>query len=184
MGKKKLGKSGTRKDSATVTGDDASFAQLFGDAKPLSSAPTRITPKSKPSPEGLTTQEAPRISFQRFDRGETHAGLVAGIDRGHLKKLRAGEFPYAKSIDLHRLTLQEAEALVLSSVQQGWDQKKRCLLVVHGRGQHSEGDAVLRGALPNWLTHPKIGKLILAFCSALPKHGGAGASYILLRRNR
>ena len=59
----------------------------------------------------------------------------------------------------------------------------RCLLVVHGRGLHSEGGAVLRESLPNWLAETPIGPEVLAFTSAAERDGGAGATYVLLRRS-
>ena len=36
------------------------------------------------------------------------------------------------------------------------------------------------------MTRPKkeIKRVVLAFCTALPKHGGAGALYVLLRQYR
>ena len=60
---------------------------------------------------------------------------------------------------------------------------KRCVLLVHGRGLHSPDQLpVLKEALLGWLAGGRFGRLVLAFCSARPADGGAGALYVLLRR--
>ncbi len=38
--------------------------------------------------------------------------------------------------------------------------------------------------LPGWLNAPDLRRLILAYCHAQPQHGGSGAVYILLKRER
>ena len=60
----------------------------------------------------------------------------------------------------------------------------RCVRVVHGRGLHSDGGAVLKGGVVEWLTTAPPLSLVLAFASAQPRDGGPGASYVLLRRAR
>jgi len=60
---------------------------------------------------------------------------------------------------------------------------KRCVLVVHGRGLHSKDQRpVLKEAVVNWLGRTGLRKQVLAFCTARPYDGGAGALYVLLRR--
>jgi DNA-nicking Smr family endonuclease len=60
----------------------------------------------------------------------------------------------------------------------------RCVLVIHGRGRHSETEPILKEALLDWLAEPPVGSLVLAFSSALGRDGGVGATYVLLRRER
>jgi len=43
---------------------------------------------------------------------------------------------------------------------------------------------VLRERLQAWLTRDPFKRIVLAFCTALPKHGGAGALYVLLRKRK
>jgi len=43
---------------------------------------------------------------------------------------------------------------------------------------------VLKERLKSWLAHGTIGKVVLAFATARPCDGGAGALYVLLRRDR
>jgi DNA-nicking Smr family endonuclease len=58
------------------------------------------------------------------------------------------------------------------------------LLIVTGKGARGGGEGVLRQALPRWLNMPDLRERVLAFASAHPRHGGAGAFYILLKRRR
>jgi DNA-nicking Smr family endonuclease len=58
------------------------------------------------------------------------------------------------------------------------------VLVVHGRGQHSEAAPVLRNELPGWLQERPLATLVMAFCTAPPSRGGSGALLVLLRRAR
>jgi DNA-nicking Smr family endonuclease len=54
--------------------------------------------------------------------------------------------------------------------------------VIHGRGQHSAAEPVLKRQLPDWLTAPPLAAHVLAFSPAPTRLGGAGATLVLLRR--
>jgi DNA-nicking Smr family endonuclease len=43
---------------------------------------------------------------------------------------------------------------------------------------------VLRDGLVEWLSQPALRDKVLAFAGALPRDGGEGATYLLLRRRR
>ena len=59
-----------------------------------------------------------------------------------------------------------------------------CVLIIHGQGQHSAtGEAVLREALPGWLTQGTATRHVLAFSPAPDRLGGNGATLVLLRRS-
>ena len=61
----------------------------------------------------------------------------------------------------------------------------RCLLIVHGRGLNSKDRTpVLKERLKTWLSRGRASHLVLAFATARPHDGGAGALYVLLRRDR
>ena len=59
------------------------------------------------------------------------------------------------------------------------------MLIVHGRGLNSKDQVpVLKTRLAQWLARGSWARLVLAFTSARPCDGGAGALYVLLRRQR
>ena len=87
------------------------------------------------------------------------------------------------SLDLHGLTQEVAHAALIRFVNGSAQLGRRCLLVVTGKGNR-EGAGILRTQVPRWLNEPALRSLILAFAYAQPKHGGEGALYVLLKRQR
>ena len=122
--------------------------------------------------------------FAVSQRGEGVEGLAKGVDRRHLERLRRGEPEPAFELDLHGLVAAEARRSLRAAVLEAHEEGARTLLVVHGRGRGSEAGPVLREGLATWLSAPPVGRLVMAFTPARPADGGAGASYVLLRRNR
>ena len=110
-------------------------------------------------------------------------GSVRGLSRKLMKALKKGAFPVQDYVDLHGLTRKEAEVRVRDFLLQSSRRGLRCVLIVHGRGLNSEDSlAVLKANLPTWLTRGPARKIVLAFATARPYDGGAGAVYVLLRK--
>ncbi len=128
----------------------------------------------------LVSGDAP---FDLSDSDEYIEGRVAGLDHGVVRKLRRGEFAVQGHVDLHGLTREEAKQAVDAFLRKSRQAGKRCVLVVHGRGLHSKDQLpVLKDALRAWLGSARFGRHVLAFATARPVDGGAGAIYVLLRR--
>lgn len=123
-----------------------------------------------------------------FDISETREyieGAVVGLDPRLVRRLRRGDFAWQTHLDLHGMTAPDAriavEQLVVASVRDG----HRCVLIVHGRGLNSKDQVpVLKEHMKSWLARGRIGRHVLAFTSARAWDGGAGALYVLLRRDR
>ncbi len=128
----------------------------------------------------LVNGDAP---FDVADTDEFIEGRVAGLDQAVVRKLRRGEFAVQGHVDLHGMTREEAKGAVERFLRQARNAGKRCVLVVHGRGLHSKDQLpVLKDALRTWLSTARFARHVLAFASARPVDGGAGAVYVLLRR--
>jgi DNA-nicking Smr family endonuclease len=122
-------------------------------------------------------------AFDLADSDEYIEGLAPGIDRRLLRKLRKGDYALQGHLDLHGLVAEEAHAAVDRFIEAALSEGKRCVLVIHGRGLNSkEGIPVLKERLKVWLTRGRISRRVLAFATARPADGGAGAIYVLLRR--
>jgi DNA-nicking Smr family endonuclease len=81
------------------------------------------------------------------------------------------------------MTRDEAKAAVDAYLKQSRQAGKRCVLLVHGRGIHSKDQVpILKEALKSWFATARFGRHVLAFATARPSDGGAGALYVLLRR--
>jgi len=110
-------------------------------------------------------------------------GSVTGFSQKLMQQLKKGKFPVQDYVDLHGLTKQAAEARVRDFLIQSYRLGLRCVLIVHGRGLNSEDHIpVLKERLPVWLNRSPINKIVLAFSTARPYDGGAGAVYALLKR--
>jgi DNA-nicking Smr family endonuclease len=100
-----------------------------------------------------------------------------------LRKLRRGLFPIDARLDLHGLRREDAEAALERFLREKRARGERCLLVVHGKGQHSPGGlGVLRGEIAAWLSQGRTSVYVSAFATAGREDGGEGAVYVLLVR--
>jgi DNA-nicking Smr family endonuclease len=116
--------------------------------------------------------------------GEQMTGLAKGADGRELSALRRGTPAPRRQIDLHGYTGDEARAEVRRFLGRALDAGLDCVSIVHGRGKGSEEGPVLKRALPGWLAEPPHGAGVLAFTTAPPRMGGAGATLVLLRAKR
>jgi DNA-nicking Smr family endonuclease len=104
------------------------------------------------------------------------------LDKRTADKLRKGKYPIAKRIDLHGMTQDQAFHAILHELTHAYHHQKRCVLVITGKGK--EGEGVLKRMLPVWLNHATLRPLIAACSDAASGHGGSGAAYVLLKRER
>ena len=122
----------------------------------------------------------------KFDISESDEfieGCVEGLDRRILKRLRTGDYAIGTHLDLHGLTREDAFREVDRFIERARLGRHRCVLIVHGRGLNSKDNIpVLKKLLRKWLQRGRISRSVLAFCTAQPHDGGAGAVYVLLRR--
>jgi len=121
-------------------------------------------------------------AFELWDQDEFIEGTPGTQDPRVLAALRAGELSVQGYVDLHGLVVDEARAQLADFFRSARQCGLRCVLVVHGRGLHSkDGVAVLKERLTTWLTHGRLARQVLAWCTARRHDGGAGALYVLLR---
>jgi DNA-nicking Smr family endonuclease len=174
--------------------DVALFLKAAAGAVPLKAGPARVIVQQKgrlPDPKAEDREVAAElgaivrgeIRFRLEDTVEFIEGAVDDLDKRTRLRLRRGEFSVQGHVDLHGLRREEAHAEVDRFVQEQHRLGRRCVLIVHGRGLNSKDhEPILKEQIGRWLTRGAAGKLVLAFCSARPCDGGAGAVYVLLRR--
>ncbi len=175
--------------------DEELWAHEVAGARPLEGRDQRVGPRAPRSGpeefhhpdletlrelEALVSGDAP---FDIADTDEYVEGHVSGLDPEVVRKLRRGEYSVQGHFDLHGLTREEARREVDLFLKESRRRGRRCVLLVHGRGLHSEKQVpVLKEALRTWLATARFGRHVLAFATARPQDGGAGALYVLLRR--
>jgi DNA-nicking Smr family endonuclease len=113
------------------------------------------------------------------------------MDRKNFQRLVKGQLEIDGTLDLHGLTADQAKVRLLAYVGQSHAMGCRLILVITGKGKHKGYDefhrpvnGVLRQSLPDWLRGPTLANKVLQVSQAQPKHGGAGAYYVYLRRAR
>jgi DNA-nicking Smr family endonuclease len=86
-------------------------------------------------------------------------------------------------LDLHGLGAEDARTKMLEFLKTQRTRGERCVLVIHGKGEHSErGNGVLRGEISAWLSQGRAREHVAAFATAREEDGGEGAVYVALRR--
>lgn len=102
------------------------------------------------------------------------------------RQLRGGRLQPDMTIDLHGHSLASAHVQLARALDQASAVGARVLLVVAGkvRGPDEAPRGAIRRELASWLSHSSHASRIMAVRNAHPRHGGAGAVYILLKKPR
>lgn len=98
------------------------------------------------------------------------------------QRLHRGDFSIQAHINLHGLRVADAKVEFERFLKDSITKGKRGVLVVHGRGLSSPDQPVLKTKVIEWLTRGPWRKWVIAFSSARSFDGGAGATYVLLRK--
>lgn len=173
------------------------WARLTASANPLTGEtrnrhlPTRAEKKPSPAKTAphLKTKSTPPAHSPSEPRTPSIAPPVGrkptpqdDLQLRTRRRLSRGTIALDGKIDLHGLTLTEAEAALAGFVKRAQSQHQIWLLVVTGKGARGEGK--LRRALPEWLDRGALAGRVVEYGPAAPNHGGGGAFYLRLRRRK
>lgn len=166
----------------------------MSDAKPLKSDKRATQPENKARSGVRVSRNKAReepLHPRAADSGLPFAGADGGdesmrfsrpsVGRRTMRKLARGGYRIEAEIDLHGMTVAEAEPRLADFVAGCTAQGRECIRIVHGKGLGSgaRGPVLKRSVsrcLRQWDT-------VLAFAPAQQADGGTGAVYVLLRRN-
>lgn len=180
-------------DSPAAPADESDmFAQAMTGVSPVRAGGRDLAPAPPPSSllrakrkEALENMLDEKTEFAIEYSEEFIEGRVLGLDPLVIGKLRTGQFSREGHLDLHGLNVEQAYASLACFLKESYQSGKRHLLLITGRGRNSPGGApVLRERVQAWLTRDPFKRVVLAFCSAQPRDGGAGAVYLLLRKRK
>jgi len=97
-----------------------------------------------------------------------------------------------KSIDLHGYTLDEANKKVESFLVDCFDQKVSKVIIVTGKGLHSQNDkdpyiskkfGILKNSVPDFIkSNPSLMAKVKSITDAEIADGGSGALYVFLKK--
>jgi len=176
----------------TVTEDEARlWRRVVADVSPMPGAAAAAAPE-----EAGREARGPRL------RGPERRSAPAAppappssayVDKGLERRLRRGREAVDRRIDLHGMTQDEAFDHLVRRLGAAAGAGERCVLVITGKGAGGEGDpadplapgrGVLRRRFQDWAALPPLSGVVRAIREAHPRHGGAGAFYVFLRRPR
>ncbi len=173
-------------DEGIFTQAMAGVQNLNGSGRAVPLLPPAPKPALKPKPvHPLQDFLDGKIEFSLEYTEEYLEGHVKGLDSQVINKMKAGAYSFEAHMDLHGLNAAQAWEALVGFFRSSYHKGHRCVLVVPGRGLNSPGGTgILRERLQTWFTKEPFKYVILAFSTALPKHGGAGALYVLLRKQK
>ena len=150
-----------------------------------------VTPMHGPLPEATPAPEAPAKPVAKVQmRPKTAAPSAKSVpgttlDGSWDKKLARGLVQPDRSLDLHGHNLSTAWALLDRKLGEAVADGARVLLLITGKPPSDKsGRGTIRAAVGDWLAASPYAGDIAAVRNASPRHGGAGALYIVLRRRR
>lgn len=127
---------------------------------------------------------APNISDQLSDRP-----LL--MDHKSFGKMKRGKLVPQSRMDLHGMTLDQAHPALVGFVMGAYRDGLRLVLVITGKGRSKRDTGpipvrkgILKNQVPHWLGVSPLSSVVLQVSEAHLKHGGSGAYYVYLRRQR
>ncbi len=144
--------------------------------------PTPVKPTQR-KPHTIKDDEPSFSSFSDYETLEpvTSESIIefhqSGIQHKTLRKLRTGQYNVEGILDLHGMTVDQANEALHRFLLQCKQEKLRHVLIIHGKGRE-QSQPILKNKLNHWLRQTPH---VIAFCSATNKDGRSGAMYVLLK---
>lgn len=194
-----------RRERPTDAGDDdLSFHRMMSGVVPLEGGRSRVpvTSEAKSGTVRMKTDELRAKAAAEAEQVHAHlASLVGDVARFEvsddgkhvegrredvppsvLRSLRRGQMPIDARLDLHGLSADAARDRVTEFLRDKRSKGERCVLLIHGKGNHAGSAGVLRGEIAAWLSQGRAREHVAAFATAREEDGGEGAVYVALRR--
>jgi len=126
-----------------------------------------------------------RPSTAKLEPGRPGTTLDSSWDRRLSRGLAVPDF----TVDLHGHTLATAYARLDRALEQAILAQARVVLLVTGKPPRPDSErpharGAIRDVVGDWLAASRHASAIAAVRNAHPRHGGQGALYIVLRRQR
>lgn len=191
----------TRRRGGLSDDDDALWRLVTSTVRPLRG---RARPAPRSETDGVQFERGPGAAVRavRSDKGASKPPAPAPVsastawdpkkrrqpapppaDRSAERRVRRGQVEVWGALDLHGLTQDQARGAVARFIGRAAAEGGRTIIVVTGKGgRFGGGEGVLRRRFPDWLSDPGVRGLVSGYSPAHPRHGGAGAFYVFLKR--
>ncbi len=178
-------------DNDAAIQDSGLWNHVIKSIKPLKNNNISHIDHKESSKKHIKVQKKDHVGFFKSDKAPAFpAAPDTSLDRRSDERLRRGKMEIEATLDLHGLSAAAAQTVLEKFVLEARERHYRCLLVITGKGRRNDQGGIspepgiLKRSLPEWLSSPPLDRIVLRHYPAKGKHGGAGAFYVLLRRNR
>jgi DNA-nicking Smr family endonuclease len=163
----------------------ALWAHVAAGVKPL---PGRKPPPAPP-PAPAAVEVRPEGVFASLDPAPPQRPRLQPLlplERRMRQRVSRGRAAIDGVIDLHGMRQDEAHRALLAFIHRKHHDGASIVVVVTGKGERSgaDGGGVLRRMVPHWLADPGLRRCVIGYEEASLRHGGAGALYVRIRRQR
>ena len=161
--------------------ESALWRRVVESVRPIHGAAAQEDEEPAPPPPKLR-QKQPQPAPAPVRKAAPGTTLDASWDR----RLSRGLVQPDASLDLHGHNLATAYALLDDRLGRAVASGARLLLLITGKPRPGPGEkrGAIRAAVHDWLAASRHAAQIAAVRNAHPRHGGAGALYIVLRKKR
>ncbi len=191
---------GARRGDALGADDRAVWDRVARTVEPLDGRfafADPVAPLARPGPAPSVPRvrgrvPPPPMAAEPQRRVASHSDT---LDGGWERRIARGRIMPDRTIDLHGLTLDQAWRRLDFALEDAAGSGIRTLLVITGRAAADPGAGraspiaprprgMIRAKLEDWIAASRHARVVASLRTAHPRHGGAGAVYLILRRTR
>lgn len=122
------------------------------------------------------------------EQSSARQGPVDVLDGSWERRIKRGQLEPDIAIDLHGNSLATAHQRLDRALAEAVADGVRVLLVITGKSREKAGSqdrpgrGAIRAEIAHWLDRSPFSANIASIRNAHPRHGGAGALYVIMRR--
>ena len=171
--------------------DDFQLWQIVKDSVVPIKRKSPNTPDTKDvAPIKIDAKQLKQIAAKKIAYASTNprcsssqsAGTIQAIETNLYKKIAKGRIEIDAKLDLHEMNQDQAIVALRRFLARSKKEGHRTVLIITGKGRN--GNGVLRARLPQWVRSAEFSNIIGGIESADHRHGGEGAFYLRIKKER
>ena len=179
--------------------EQSAWARLAQSVTPMAGRSIPVVPDTAQAKLALPAKASPRQAKQNEptrraksvpSKAPPRRAFNSQLDATWNRKLKAGQIAPDYTLDLHGHTLDAAYERIIRGLDQARTMSARVVLVIAGRerpvdpADRGTKRGAIRAKLLDWIAASHHADAVSAVRRAHIRHGGDGALYLVLKRNR